>query len=819
MGFGYVMRITHLNPHNTAADFSNIVMLRNYFLVTLRNLRRQPGYAALTISGLAVGLAVAVLVGLFVRHELSYDGFHPGADRLHRVVHDVSWAGGMTWDWTPALLAPLLDAEFPEVEATGRFARTGAILSRDGIEPLYEEGFAYADPGFLALFAFPLLEGDRERALTEPLAVVLTETAARRHFGDEPAVGRTLRLDGRHDLTVTGVMADPPANTHLDFTALASLASFDAMHGTRWGESWWWPSLHTYARLADGATAPTHDALQAFVGRHREAHFAEAIVPRFQPVPRIHLHDDPGAGAIRYVRIFGIIGLLVLLLACVNTVNLATAQAASRAREVGIRKAAGASRGQLTGQFLGEALVVTAMALGLGLLLAWAATPGFNTLTGSAIALSLTEPMLWVLVVTLLVGVGVLSGGYPALVLSRFRPERVLKGVTGNVGGVALRRILVVGQLAVTVALLVGTAAVYRQVDFLRTSPLGFETERVVTFPLRDGRDRFPAFKERLGAEAAITAVSASNWSPQIGQGAVYAATLAGENLDQNPHVLHVDPDFFRVFGIEAAEGRLLSFDRPGDRLAEGSGAFVLNEMAVQLYDLDEPLGASLRLLAAESGVVSYDRTGHVVGVVPDFHLASLRVPIQPVALALAETPQFLAHAYVRLTTGDARVGLDAIERAWTAIYPDLPFEATFLDETVGALYAQEARFGRAIAALATLAVLIACLGLFGLAAYAAERRRREIGVRKVLGASAGNLVGLLTREYVALVAVAFVVGAPLAYWAVGRWLETFPYRTNVGLEVFVLAGVLALLIALATVAGQAYRAATADPVRALRSE
>jgi putative ABC transport system permease protein len=794
-------------------------MLRHYLLVALRVLRRQPGYAALTVVGLAVGLAVAVLVGLFVRHELSYDRFHPGADRLYRVVQDVSWAGGMTWDWTTPVLAPLLAAELPEVEATAHFARTGAVLAREGADPLYEEGLAYADPGFLDLFAFEMVEGDPARALAEPLAVVLTASAARRHFGEAPALGQTLRLEGRHDLLVTGILADPPANTHLGFSVLASLASFRVTQGEGWDASWWWPSLHTYVRLAEGAAPPTAEALQAFVGRHREPHFAEAIVPRFQPVARIHLYDDPGAGAIRYVRIFGLIGLLVLGLACVNTVNLATARAASRAREVGVRKAAGADRGQLAGQFLAEAFVVTAVALGLGMALAGTALPGFNALTGSAITFRLGEPALWGGLVALLVGVSLLSGGYPALVLSRFRPERVLKGGVGGAGGGKLRRVLVVAQFAVTVALLVGAAAVYRQVDFLRTAPLGFETERVVTLPLRDGRDRFPTLKERLEGEAAVAGVTAANWSPRVGQGVVYASTLAGEDLDQDPQVLHVDPDFFRTLGIEAAEGRLLSVDRPGDRLGESSGAFLLNETAARLYGVDARLGAALRLFAAEGGVVSYDRAGEVVGVVPDFHLASLRVPIQPTAIALAESPQYLLHAYIRLGPGDARMGLAAVERAWGEVYPDLPFEAAFLDEAVGALYRQEARFSRAVGVLAGLAVLVACLGLFGLTAYAAERRRKEVGIRKVLGASAGSLVALLSREYVALVAVAFLLGAPLAHWAVGRWLETFPYRAEIGPGVFALAGALALLIALATVSGQALRAAHADPVRVLRSE
>jgi putative ABC transport system permease protein len=794
-------------------------VLRHALLLALRGFRRQPGYSAIAIGGLAVGLAVAILVSLFARHELSYDGFHAGADRIHRVVQDVSWAGGMTWDWTTPVLAPLLAEEFPQVEATAQFARTGAVLARPGVAPVFEEGLAFADANFLDLFAFELLEGDPSTALSAPLAVVLTETAARRFFGEAPAMGQTLRLDGAHDLTVSGVLADPPSNTHLEFSALASMASFRITQGQGWDESWWWPSLHTYVRLERGATAPSQEALAEFVARHREAHFAEAIIPRLQPVANIHLRDDPGAGAIRYVRIFTLIGALVLLLACVNVVNLTTARAASRAREVGVRKAAGAARSQLAAQFLGEAAVTTAAALVLGVALAAAAVPGFQALTDSELTLSLADPLAWAALLAFAPAVALLAGGYPAFVLARFRPEHVLKGVVGGASGGRLRRMLVVGQFAVTVALLIGAAAVYQQVDYLRSAPLGFETERVVTLPIRDGHDRFDAFKERLQAESLVAAVSAANWSPRTGQGAVYASTLAGTDLDQDPQVLHVDPDFFEVLGIEAAEGRLLEASRPGDRLSAGSGAFLLNATAVRLYELDQPIGAPLRLYAGEAGQVVYDRSGPVVGVVGDFHLASLRVPIQPTALALAESPEHLRHAYARLAPGDARAGLEAIRRVWTAVYPDLPFEAAFLDDTVGAMYRQEARFGRVIGALAALAVLVASLGLFGLAAYAAERRRKEVGIRKVLGARSRSLVGLLMREYVTLVAVAFVVGAPLAHWAVGRWLEAFPYRTDVGVGVFVAVGVLSLMIAMLTVAGQALRAATADPVKALRSE
>lgn len=794
-------------------------MTRHSILLAFRGFRRQPGYSALTIVGLAVGLAVAVLVGLFARHELSYDSFHPGADRLHRVVQDVSWAGGMTWDWTTPVIAPLLAAELPEVEATAQYARTGGVLARVDDDPVFEDGLAFADAGFLDLFGFEMLEGDARLALSDPLALVLTASAASRFFGEGPVVGQTLRLDGRHELTVTGVLADPPANTHLAFTALVSMASFPMTQGAGWDASWWWPSVHTYVRLVEGAAPPAGPALRAFVARHREPHFAEAIIPRLQPVPSIHLHDNPGAGAMRYVRIFGLIGALVLLLACVNTVNLTTARAASRAREVGVRKAAGARRRQLAAQFLGEAAVTTGLALALGLALAALALPAFNSLTGSALALRLADPVGWALLATLAVAVAFLSGAYPALVLSRFRPERVLKGFGGGASGGAIRRVLVVGQFAVTVALLVGATAIYHQVDYLRSAPLGFEAEHVVTLPLRDARDRFPVLKERLESETGVVAVTASNWSPRVGHGAVYATTLAGADLDQDPQLIHVDPDFFHTLGITAAEGRLLSGDRPGDILAADGGAVLLNETAVRLYELEEPLGAPIRFYAAEGGHVVYDRSGGVVGVVEDFHLGSLRLLIQPTAIALAETPQQLTHAYARLAPGDARAGLAAVQRAWAEVYPDLPFEAAFLDEAVGAMYRQEARFGHTVGVLAALAVVVACLGLFGLAAFAAERRRKEVGIRKVLGARASGLVGMLVRESLALVAIAFALGAPLAHWAVGRWLDTFPYRTNVGFDVFVMVGLLALAIALLTVAGQAIRAATADPVRSLRSE
>ncbi len=792
-------------------------MLRNYLTIALRNLVRRPGYTLLNVGGLAVGIGCCVLILVAVQHELSYDRFHPGADRLYRVVQDVSWGEGMAWDWSTPLLADLFTEEFPEVEAAARF-HTVSVLVEAGAGPgrFQEEAFAFVDPGFFDLFAFPFVAGDAATALKEPQTVVLTASAAEKYFGDADPLGQTLRLDNRLSLEITGVVADLPSNSHLDFDFAASFATMPAWYQATAFDSWWWPKLTTYVRLKEGTAAFDKARLQALVARHREAHFAEAIVPRLQPVTDIHLYGNPGGNAIRFVYIFSIIAAFILLIACVNYMNLSTARSARRAREVGVRKVAGARRRQLVGQFLGESSLIVLVALGLGLMGAELLLPAFNALSGNNLSLDLTSPRLWGLMGGLWVGVSLLAGSYPAFFLSKFAPSAVLKGAGApGVGGRRLRQGLVVAQFVITIILLAGTLIVYQQVDFMRSASLGFETEQVVAVPLREGHEQYQALKQELGQQPGVVSVSAANWYPGVGGGAIFATSLNGEDLDADPFIVFTDHDFFRTLGIKVTAGRAFS----EELVSDAEQAFLLNETAVRQYGLDAPLGKRLSLFAAENGVVSFQKEGEVVGVVRDFHMTGLQTPIVPVALTLTRQPVYLGYVLVRLAPGDPRPALRALKAAWSSRFPHRPFEATFIDDRIETLYQQEVQFGQTVGALAGLAVLIACLGLFGLAAFTAEQRTKEIGVRKVLGASVPGLVALLSKEFVRLVLAATLVALPLAYLGMQRWLDDFAYRIDVGVGTFLLAGALVLLVALATVSYQAVRAARKDPVESLRYE
>jgi putative ABC transport system permease protein len=790
-----------------------------------------------------VGLAACLLIGLYLRGEVSYDDFHEKGDRIYRVKQTTQREGESRASlYTPAPLAPTLVREQPAVEGAVRlyWLRRGARVKRGG-ETFYEDGFFIADSTFFEVFGFPLVQGDPQTALTAPYSLVISEKMADTYFGDgENPVGNTLTVKGsgyytggEKAYTVTGV-ARVPHRSHLQFnflTSYATLRSAVPADANRFEFPWRYHSYYTYLLLEKGAQPDALESqVSALYARHFPAEQAERYSHAFQPIESIHLHSNTDAelqpgGDPRYLYILAAVALLILGVACVNYTNLATARAGQRAREVGVRKTVGATRGALAGKFLGEALLFSLLALVLALVLAVGmarlALPFFSSLLGQPLAFSYAQnaEMLAALAAAGF-AVGLLSGSYPALFLSRFRPTEVLRGgFRLGQRGALLRGGLLVFQFGVSVALVAGTFVITQQLDHVRTRRLGLDAERVVTIHARDALDgeqvssKYGAFKNELLQQTGVERVSAAGLELPYPVGRDMALGLAPEGVDtgnesgyMNVNMLSAALDFTETMGIPVVRGRDLS--RAVRRESEGGRMPVLiNEAAADAFGWEDPVGKTLDGL--NDGL-------RVVGVVQDFHYQSLKAQIEP--LVLRPLTYRTSHVMVRVQSENLPQTLDKIESTW-AQFSSAPFDYGFLDRRFDRLYRADERLASLIGGFSLLAVLVACLGLFGLAAYAAERRRKEIGIRKAMGASARDVVTLLSKDFLKYVAVGFSLAVPVAWYGAHRWLEGFAYHIEVGAGVFLLAGALVLAVALVTVGTQALRAARANPADALRDE
>ena len=822
-------------------------MTPNVLRSTLRSARRRPGFTALNVAGLALGLACCLLIALYVRAEATVDGFHERGDRIVRVSQRVVDPGREAlWAWTGGAMGEDLEADFPRVEAVVRVLRqAGPVRSETHPDRRFrEEAFAFADAAFFDVFSYRFVRGDAATALRQPNAVVLTASTAARYFGGADPVGQTLTYGGTYGgrlaLVVSGVVEDPPA-TSLPWDLVAPMAAFKGLNGlpadADFG-SYWWPQVWTYLLLPSAADAAAlQDQMAAFSERRREG--GADYLPTLEPLADVHFSAAEGGaapgGSRTLVQAFAAIALAVLLLACVNFVTLATARASERAREVGVRKALGAGRGGLALQFVGEAVLTCAVALVVALALVALALPAFNTAAGTDLDLGvLREPWAWAALAALVACAGLAAGAYPAAVLSAFRPARVLRGgAVGGRGG-ALRRALVVGQFTVSIALAAAAVVAFQQLHFLRSAPLGFDSEEVVA--LRLPSDGWEPLRAALAARPEVVAVTGASNRPGFGRSTAMPAEVEGAAAPPGESAVlgleSVDYGFVEMMGLDVVAGRGFSPQFASDEGVRpdeeptfhlNDRGFLVNRAAARQYGWtdEEALGKAIRLYAYENGTYYSDLRGTVVGVVDDYHAGSFESAIEPSAFMLTRSPfgDTPAWALVKVRPGGAAEAVAALREAWDGVLPEAPFEASFLDADLDGRYEREARLGAVVATFAGLGALISCLGLFGLAAFAAEQRRREVVVRKVLGASVRSLVSLLARDFVALVAVSAVLATPLAWWAVRRWLDGFAYHVALGPLPFLAVGGVALAVALATVSGQALRAATADPVRSLRSE
>ena len=790
-------------------------MIRNYLKVAGRALWREKSYAAINLFGLAVGFACCLLIAGFVAEELSYDNFHEDAEQI---VFVGSGGVGERGRPTPYPLGTVLKSDLPIVEEVVRILWPGdGEVSADGQSFAEEEGVFHVGASFFEVFSFPLLRGSPKAVLQEPNTAVVTPEFAEKHFPGEDPIGKTFyaRRYGEHEYRVTGV-AESRENSYLDFNVLLSFSTTD--YAESHGDSWSAYMFLTFAKLQDGI-AP--EEFEKRMGAAAEPHLPEDREPTFfaQPITGLYLSDLVSAegfrGDWRYVYLFGTIAAIILLLACINYANLMTARASRRAREVGVRRTVGAGRGQLAGQFLLESVLLTAVAFALGLGLAWAVLPAFNTVFGLALAFGEILGLLPLLIAVALI-TGLLAGSYPALYLSGFRPTAVLRGAAGEeAGGARLRKGLVVVQFAIAVALLICTGVVYQQLRYAQEKDLGFEGEQVVV--VNKPVDQEVAFQHEVAGHPSVASTSLAEAVP--GRFGLTIGERAG-NVTPDPGVdsekgigfrpAEVDTNYVETLGLRIIAGRDFEPNRASDKVE----AHLLNETAARALDWapEEAVGKTFDL----DGTLD----GTVIGVVEDFHTASLREPIPPVVLQLHDVRRAGAskQLVVRLSGDAIEEGLDHIREQWNRMSAD-PFTYEFISQRFAEMYETERRLGRVFALFAGLAIFVACLGLFGLAAYAAERRRREVAIRKVLGATARSLVALLSKDFLVLVGLASVLAAPVAYVGMRRWLEDFAYRIEIGPWTFAGAVAAAALIALLAVSSQALRVAWTDPATAIRQE
>ena len=810
------------------------IMIKNYFKVAIRNLIKQKIYAVINILGLTIGIACCLLILLYVQDELSYDRYHEHANRIYRVAGDINF-GGHHWELAvaPTPMAQALVNDFPEVVSAVRFREQGSFLVRRGQEDnIKETRVIFADSSLFQVFTIPLLQGDASSALKEPNTLVISESTAHKYFADEMQAGesildQTITLDNDTDYKITGVYEDIPSNSHFHFDLILSMEGLEESKDGIWLSN----NFNTYILLAEGAEASDLEAKfpgmvdkyvlpQAQQFLQQEFDNAQEVIHYYlQPLTDIHLHSDltaelEGNSSILYVYIFSAIAILILLIACINFMNLSTARSATRAKEVGIRKVVGSLRSSLMAQFLTESILISLISFTLAIFLVDLVLPFYNNFTGKELTLPLFDPI-WVIPALLACAciVGIAAGSYPAFFLSAFQPVNVLKGkFSASSQGVLLRKGLVVFQFSISIFLVAGTLIIYEQLNYIQQKKLGFNKEQVII--VEDAYalgNQLESFKNEMGQNTAIQYATISSFLPVPSARTDFPLFPEGQYNPESAVSLQnwsVDHDYVRTMGMEIIAGRDFSRDFSTD-----SSGIILNEAAVKVFGFDEPIGKKLTEYDIQGNP---ERSFEVIGVVKDFHFESLRQHISALALRLGNSRGRIAF---RLQTENVPEVIAALEEKWKALAPDQPFSYSFLDERFEDTYRAEQKMGNIFTAFAFLAIFTACLGLFGLAAYTASQRTKEIGIRKVLGASVTDVVALLSKDFTLLVIMAILVATPVTYLAMRLWLQDFAYRIDIGWGTFIIAGVAALLIAWLTVSYQSIKAALANPVNSLRNE
>ncbi len=801
-------------------------MLKNYLKIIFRNLWRNKTYTFINVFGLAIGVACCLIILLYVQHELSYDTFHLQKDRIFRIAaQSVTGDKTSTMAVSPAPLSRVVYHEFPEVESVVRFLPEEKVLIRYDNKQFYEEGFHWADSTVFDVFSFPLLKGNPSKALAQPNSLVISEELASKYFGKEDPIGKVVSMQVRRlgesiDLTIAGVVKNVPANSHIKFSLLAPLY----MLRVDGDELWSFHMFSTYVLLRDKhAATDLEEKFPAIVDKYMAKTLASTGSKEhlfLQPLTQIHLHSnligelEPN-GDITYVYIFLLAALFILFIACINFMNLATVHTMNRAKEVGVRKVIGAKRNQLIKQFLSESFFLAFICCLIAVALVQGILPLLNKLAGIKLVIDYFNNWIYLVgILGLSLLVGILSGLYPAFIISDYKPIEVLKGKLRATKGVLLQKSLMVVQFAISIGLLISTIIVYQQMSYIRNKNLGFDQSQILVLPLNDGtvREKYDVFKNTLLKQREILGVAASSTIP----GKTVPANLVRpegthQNEGQVMQMLFVGHDFIQTLGMDLVIGRDFSTDFPSDE----QEAFIINEEAARKFGWQAPLGKKIDWMNPTTNALI--KSGKVIGVVKDFHIQPLQEKIQPLVLQIM--PNRFQFMYIKLAPGNGLTTLKFLEQTWKEIYPNHPFEFSFLKDTLSKMYQAEQRLESVFSYFSLLAIFIACMGLFGIAAYTIRQRTKEISIRKVLGASIPDIILLLSSHFIKLVLIAFLIAAPAAYLMMSKWLEGFSYRMDIGISPFMAAGLAAIVIAWLTISFQSVRAATGNPVNSLRSE
>ena len=792
-------------------------MFKNYLLTAYRNSLKNKLYAGINVLGLAIGITGCLFIILYVQHERSYDQFHEKKNRIFKVYRTTDRDGYGEIGPTSAPYAESLRNDFPqEVETAVRVMPRSGLITH-GEKAFTGDNISFVGRDFLQVFTFPLIQGDPATALNEPSGVVLTAAMAKKYFGNQDPIGQTLEYENEYPMVVTGVLAPVPDNSHLEIDFLASVHLFEK---EEWFTGWWNNNMMTYVLLKEGAEEATLESqFPAFMEKYLGADFERLglrLGLTLMPVTDIYFAKDAkfdawtkhGNRSMMYI--FLAVALFILLIACINFMNLATARAARRSTEVGVRKTLGASRSNLIYQFFGESFLTTFVAMLVTVVLMTILLPLFNEFAEVNLALPLNTLAFPLFLLATVVGVGLLAGSYPALFLSAFVPVKALKGAQrSGTKGEYLRKGLVVFQFVISIVLMVAVLVVNQQMQFVQDQRLGFDKERVILLEIDNDElyNQRESFKDRLRQDARIAHISAASSEPG-GFHDMYSFAVEGKEEEVVMNTVFTDTDYLATMGLTLVTGRNFSPQRSTDTLE----AIIINETAARSLDWspEEALGKEI------TNPFSDSIPRRVIGVVEDYHFASLHNKIDPLAVMMSTDYRIIA---IKTTAGPMAPVIDLVSDAWSDIVSQHPFAFTFLDESYDQLYRAEQKQGQIFTLFASVAVFIACLGLFGLVTFVAEQRTKEIGVRKVLGASVLQLMRLLTKDFAVLVIIALVIASPIAYFAMQQWLADFAYRVPLQPAVFLAAGLIALLIALLTVSWQSAKAALANPVDSLRSE
>ncbi|HYG19441.1 MAG TPA: ABC transporter permease, partial [Ohtaekwangia sp.] len=749
-------------------------MVKNYLLIAVRNLFRNKLFSTVNILGLAFGMCSALLIFLWVNDELSVDRFHANVDQLYRVMENQQYTDGklFTFSSTPGPMAPYIKEKYPEIERAARMTWSTTNLFQYGDASFYEEGF-YVDQDFIEMFSFPFLAGDIRTALKDKSSIVISESMARKYFGDESAIGKVFQVNAKSSYTVTGVVETVPKNSSIRFEYLLPFHVFYD-ENLSWMGVWDNNNIRTYLQLKKGTNVGDFNAkLKHEVRGHVEKTNVELFV---QPFGDAYLYGDfengkLAGGRIEYVKIFFVVAIFVLVIACINFMNLSTAQATKRAKEVGLRKVIGAVPRQLFGQFMGESFLMVVFSSAIAMLLAFLLIPLFNELSGKELSLNLLDYRIVLTFILIVVFTAFVAGSYPAFFISEFKPVQVLKGqLKSGSGAATFRKILVVFQFSLSIILIISTTVVFRQMDFMTNRDIGFDRQGLFSAWMDgDIPKNFETFRTRLLSEPGIESVTASSQLP-IGVGnSTSGLDWEGKNPDDRILFsnINVDYDFIQTMKMQMAEGR--PFDRA--QITDSSN-YIVNEKAAEKFGFK---GGT-----AGQELTMWDEKGKIIGVVKDFNFGSLHSPIEP--LIMRVDPQWMNCLLVRAKPNETEAAIRSVEKLWKEYAPGYPFKYSFLNQDWEEFYKTEAQRGKLFNTLALLSIFISCLGLFGLSAFAAERRTKELGIRKALGASVPGLVGLMGKEFAILVLAAALVGCPLGWYWMTSWLDTYAYHIDVGI-------------------------------------